>query len=285
MWWKTCAAARSIRELNDPAGGQLAHQAKSAPSTPADLLSRQCLPSDAATPDAPSILKNDARISSGRRFVVVSRELCAQGASFLLRVGSLMVLARLLEPKDFGLVGMVTAFTGVLTLFRDFGLSSAAVQRADRYRGTDFNIILDQYIAWSAAWAGSGCDGTGYRCLLPRATALWGDGCFGSGISFQRGRSTTLRTSPTPNAFYRPGGDKRRLLDCWYCHCHWWGKSGLRILVPCSDDGLTAPYCHYRFLADRGLGPGDATQAGWNSFYDAFWQHSHFEWPRGLCCL
>ncbi len=40
-----------------------------------------------------------------------------------------MVLARLLGPKDFGLVGMVTAFTGVLDLFRDFGLSSAAVQR------------------------------------------------------------------------------------------------------------------------------------------------------------
>jgi len=42
-----------------------------------------------------------------------------------------MVLARLLSPKDFGLVGMVTAFTGVLSLFRDFGLSSAAIQRAD----------------------------------------------------------------------------------------------------------------------------------------------------------
>jgi PST family polysaccharide transporter len=40
-----------------------------------------------------------------------------------------MVLARLLTPNDFGMVGMVTAFTGVLTLFRDFGLSSAAVQR------------------------------------------------------------------------------------------------------------------------------------------------------------
>ena len=40
-----------------------------------------------------------------------------------------MVLARLLGPKEFGLVGMVTAFTGVLNLFRDFGLSSAAVQR------------------------------------------------------------------------------------------------------------------------------------------------------------
>jgi O-antigen/teichoic acid export membrane protein len=55
--------------------------------------------------------------------------LCAQGASFILRLGSLVILARLLSPKDFGLVGMVTAFTGVLMLFRDFGLSSAAVQR------------------------------------------------------------------------------------------------------------------------------------------------------------
>src|SRR5271166_4900810 len=60
-----------------------------------------------------------------------SARICSQGASFLLRVGSLMVLARLLEPKDFGLVGMVTAFTGVLSLFRDFGLSAAAVQRAN----------------------------------------------------------------------------------------------------------------------------------------------------------
>src|SRR5579864_1535682 len=55
--------------------------------------------------------------------------LCAQGADFTLRLVSLMVLARLLGPKDFGLVGMVTAFTGVLTMFRDFGLSAAAIQR------------------------------------------------------------------------------------------------------------------------------------------------------------
>jgi O-antigen/teichoic acid export membrane protein len=55
--------------------------------------------------------------------------LCAQGAEFAFRLVSLMVLARLLGPKDFGLVGMVTAFTGVLIMFRDFGLSAAAVQR------------------------------------------------------------------------------------------------------------------------------------------------------------
>ena len=55
--------------------------------------------------------------------------LMAQGADFSLRAWSrLMVLARLLDPKDFGLVGMVTALTGVLMLFRDFGLSAAAIQ-------------------------------------------------------------------------------------------------------------------------------------------------------------
>jgi O-antigen/teichoic acid export membrane protein len=53
----------------------------------------------------------------------------AQAIFFALRIGALMILARLLGPKDFGLVGMVTAFTSVLNLFRDFGLSSATVQR------------------------------------------------------------------------------------------------------------------------------------------------------------
>ncbi len=53
----------------------------------------------------------------------------AQATTFSLRLGSLIALARLLDPKDFGLVGMVTAFTGILNLFRDFGLSAAAVQR------------------------------------------------------------------------------------------------------------------------------------------------------------
>jgi O-antigen/teichoic acid export membrane protein len=60
-----------------------------------------------------------------------SAKVLAQAANFTLRVGSLMILARLLDPKDFGLVGMVTAITGVLGLFRDFGLSSATIQRVE----------------------------------------------------------------------------------------------------------------------------------------------------------
>src|SRR5262244_3823989 len=56
-------------------------------------------------------------------------KICSQGANFLLRLGSLMILARLLDPKDFGLVGMVTAVVGIFNVFRDFGLSTATVQR------------------------------------------------------------------------------------------------------------------------------------------------------------
>ncbi len=55
---------------------------------------------------------------------------CAQGANFIFRVGSLMVLARLLDPEDFGLVGMVTVVTGVFSLFKDAGLSMVTIQRA-----------------------------------------------------------------------------------------------------------------------------------------------------------
>jgi PST family polysaccharide transporter len=55
----------------------------------------------------------------------------AQAANLLLRLGCLVVLARLLEPTDFGLVGMVTAITGVLALFREFGLSLATIQRLE----------------------------------------------------------------------------------------------------------------------------------------------------------
>ena len=54
----------------------------------------------------------------------------AQAINILLRIGSLMVLARLLDPEDFGLIGMVTAVTGVFSLFKDAGLSMATIQRA-----------------------------------------------------------------------------------------------------------------------------------------------------------
>ena len=84
-------------------------------------------------------------------------KVCAQGANFVLRIGSLMVLGRLLEPKDFGLVGMVTAIVGVLNLFRDFGLSTASVQRAiitEEQLSTLFwiNILVGAILCAGCLW-------------------------------------------------------------------------------------------------------------------------------------
>ena len=55
----------------------------------------------------------------------------AQGAKFILQTATMMLLARLLSPQDFGLQGMVVAFTGFLGLFRDAGLGTATVQRLE----------------------------------------------------------------------------------------------------------------------------------------------------------
>lgn len=54
--------------------------------------------------------------------------LAGQGARILVQVLSVVVLARLLSPHDYGLLAMVVAVTGVAEIFRDFGLSTAAIQ-------------------------------------------------------------------------------------------------------------------------------------------------------------
>jgi PST family polysaccharide transporter len=54
-----------------------------------------------------------------------------QALRAVLQFGSVIVLARLLTPSQFGLVAMVTAVIGVADLVRDFGLSSAAIQAKD----------------------------------------------------------------------------------------------------------------------------------------------------------
>jgi PST family polysaccharide transporter len=57
--------------------------------------------------------------------------LASQGFRFALQMGSTIVLARVLTPEDYGLVGMTSAATGFIEIFKDLGLSDATVQRAD----------------------------------------------------------------------------------------------------------------------------------------------------------
>jgi len=54
----------------------------------------------------------------------------SQGLKFALSIAATAVLARLLSPHDYGLIGMVAVFTGFVAMFKDLGLSLATVQRA-----------------------------------------------------------------------------------------------------------------------------------------------------------
>jgi O-antigen/teichoic acid export membrane protein len=54
----------------------------------------------------------------------------AQASKFALNFISAIVLARLLMPEDFGLVAMVTTVTAFLRVFKDAGLSTATIQKA-----------------------------------------------------------------------------------------------------------------------------------------------------------
>jgi PST family polysaccharide transporter len=67
--------------------------------------------------------------------------LAAQGLRLIIQIGSTMVLARLLVPGDFGLIGMATAVTGFILLFRDLGLSQATIQR-DSITHADVNALF-----------------------------------------------------------------------------------------------------------------------------------------------
>ncbi len=55
--------------------------------------------------------------------------LSAQGFRFALQMCSTAVLARILAPTDYGLVGMTTVVTGFVQLFSDGGLSQATIQK------------------------------------------------------------------------------------------------------------------------------------------------------------
>jgi len=53
----------------------------------------------------------------------------SQGILFVLRLASIMVLARLIIPEHFGLIAMVAALTVLIERFQDIGLGDATVQR------------------------------------------------------------------------------------------------------------------------------------------------------------
>jgi len=64
-----------------------------------------------------------------------------QGARMVIQTGAVMILARLLDPEDYGLLAMVVVIVGVGEIFRDFGLSSAAIQAPELSRAQRDNLF------------------------------------------------------------------------------------------------------------------------------------------------
>jgi O-antigen/teichoic acid export membrane protein len=85
-----------------------------------------------------------------------------------LQFGVTVILARLLVPEDFGLVAMIAVFTGFASLFVDFGLAAAIIQRKDideRHLSSAFWMNVAAGIALSAIVA----------ALAPALSAVYGE--------------------------------------------------------------------------------------------------------------
>lgn len=74
----------------------------------------------------------------------------ARGSTRLFQFVVMIVLARLLEPKDFGIIGVVAIVSGFVAMLAEFGISTAIIQRED--------LTSEQLCAafWATAVAGLG---------------------------------------------------------------------------------------------------------------------------------
>src|SRR5215213_3940158 len=93
-------------------------------------------PSEAANATAPTGQPDDGYFNTERLKAELGARtarggavtFASQGFRFFAGLGATMILARLLRPSDYGLIGMVVIFTGFLSMFKDLGLSAATVQ-------------------------------------------------------------------------------------------------------------------------------------------------------------
>lgn len=95
-------------------------------------------------------LRNDLKGKTVRGGLVTG---LSQAASISISFASIPVLARLLDPADFGLVAMVTFFTGFAAMFVNAGLSMATVQSEEISRQQVSNLF------WIATFLGAAVAG------------------------------------------------------------------------------------------------------------------------------
>ncbi len=73
-------------------------------------------------------LKDDLGSRTARGGAVT---IASQGVKFFTGMTATVILARLLTPQDYGLIGMVAVVTGFVSIFKDMGLSMATIQKEE----------------------------------------------------------------------------------------------------------------------------------------------------------
>jgi O-antigen/teichoic acid export membrane protein len=110
------------------------------------------------------LLQDIGRRAVSGSFVTVG----AQGLKFLLNFLAAAILARLLSPEDFGLVGMALGVTALVGVFSQLGLSIATIQRDKITQAQVSNLF----------WINVGVSGilaTGTVCLAPLMAKFYHD--------------------------------------------------------------------------------------------------------------
>lgn len=86
-----------------------------------------------------------------KTFSAIRWTLTSAGINGALQLAQIAILARLLNPEDYGLMAIVSAILGFATLFADFGINSAYIQRPNitlNERSSLFwlNILVSAFI-------------------------------------------------------------------------------------------------------------------------------------------
>jgi PST family polysaccharide transporter len=68
---------------------------------------------------------------SGRAALGAVVTITTQGLRFVISLVATSVMARLLTPQDYGLIGMVAFVTGFVAMYKDLGLSVATIQKSE----------------------------------------------------------------------------------------------------------------------------------------------------------
>jgi O-antigen/teichoic acid export membrane protein len=110
-------------------------------------------------PDGTSTRSPQARDFAGPQFVAPGRRSLGRRVTSLVQIGSVVILARLLTPSDFGIVTMVTTFSLLLRSFGLNGFTEFIMQReelTDSLASNLFWINLGIGTILTLAFAGSG---------------------------------------------------------------------------------------------------------------------------------